>query len=288
MLGAFIQINHIPIGPLALSPLAILLFLFVIAYIFVPIKFRRSQIKGLKQEYTPIEVPELPLEVSHAFQIATPILASLGFQAVGHVALHVARMRQDAYLSFWINRATGDVARIIGIKTPALPVPKITQVVIFWAEFSDRTRIGVTNSSYPSSFPADPKTRAIRCPDIWDITLLYRLHQAQLRHYAPDRKPTVEGFTDIVEVLQREHTETYGRLIQLGYFFLDAAKEQYVPTWKGTFLMTYRFLPPFRQIRKFMHARQTNSALQTLGFGSMKSLHRSQFLPPPLNAAGSV
>ena len=80
--------------------------------------------------------------------------------------------------------------------------------------------------------------------------------------------------------MQNEWTETYQRLIRAGYYSLDETRQRYVPTLKGAFFMTYRLLPPFKQIQKFRRDRLAERTLRELGFGGMEAFRDAQSRPP--------
>lgn len=253
-------------------------------YVFAPLGTRKRQAKSRQQDYISIELPDLPPEVAAEFYANSPILASLGFESIGHVSHHVANTRQNAYISVWVNRATGDTVQIIAVCTPSVVASlKIAKLVTFRTEFTDGTMIGTTNTKTPGVFPPDPKLDSVRCEGIWFVPLLYQIHLARVARNQNGRKPTLDRFQDAATRLQLEFTETYERLIAAGYYAIDATSDKYVPTYKGAFFMCYKLLPPFKQIRKLIRDRKTNRTLQTLGFGNIQALIQSQSASAPPN-----
>ena len=263
-----------------LVPAAIVAYLFIALYVYAPLKIRRNQVKRARELYTPIELPQLPTDVSGAFYVASPTLQACGFHALGHLRHHVGPTGQDSFVSIWVNAALNDSAQIIGICTPSsLASIKAVTLVTFRTEFSDDTSIVTSNTSSLGVFPRDPKVSAIRCPGVRDLALLYRFHRARVERDRNGRQATLQRVKDPVSRMQSEHAETYERLVKAGYYTLNGLSESYVPTLKGAYLMTYRLLPPFKQIQRIRRNALANRTLRQLGFGGLETFRQSQSLP---------
>ncbi len=258
-------------------------------YVYAPIKVRSSQVKDLYTAFFPIELTALPIDVSEVFYAASRALASLRFESVGTVGHHLANTSQDGLVSVWVNRATRDSAQIIGVRTPN-PAGGLLVVtlVTFRTEFTDGTTIATSNNRSTGCFPRNRMVASVSCPGIDDIALLYRFHRARVQRDLGARIATLDDVQDAIWRMEFEHTETFQRLIQAGYFVLDEQQQRYVPTWKGAYLMTYNLLPPFKQIRKFRRDRLADRTLRELGFGGMAAFAQSQSFASPAAAPQQV
>jgi hypothetical protein len=262
---------------LVVIPAALAAYLLVALYVYAPLKVRRKEVKPLDVHFDPVEIPDLPADVSEAFFRASRDLAAAGFRATGTIGRHNAESSSDSFVSVWINPSVSDAAQIIGVLTPSpMGGYKVVTLVTFGTEFTDRTEILTGNSPSPSVFPSDPLASYIRCPGVWDCDLLYRFHQARVRRDARGRIPTLERIIDPVEVMRIEHTQTFERLIAAGYYALNTSARRYEPTLKGAYLMTYKLLPPFKQIQKLRRDRLADRTLRELGFGGLAAFGRSQ------------
>lgn len=280
-------LNGLTVGVIVL--LVIGAYLIGAMYIYAPFKIRRQQIKDVKVDYVPIELPELAPEVAQAFVAATRGLVACGFQALGHLTHYTHKTAQESYVSIWVNPSGVDHAQIIGVCTPSeLQGLRVVTLVTFRTEFTDGTSIVTTSSSSAGVFPRDPKVSAVRCPGIRDFALLYRFHRARVDRDRARRTATLDRVKDARTRMENEWTETYQRLVGAGYYTLDPSRQQYVPTLKGAFLMTYRLLPPFKQIQKFQRDRLAERALRELGFGGMDAFRNAQTLPTGAGAAAAV
>lgn len=258
-------------------------------YVYAPFKIRRKQVKDVKVDYVPIELSELAPEVARAFVEASRRLVACGFRALGHLTHYTHKTAQESYVSIWVNPAGVDHAQIIGVCTPSeLQGLRVATLVTFRTEFTDGTSIVTTSSSSAGVFPRDPKVSAVRCPGIRDFALLYRFHRARVERDRARRTATLDRVKDARTRMENEWTETYQRLIRAGYYTLDPAGQQYVPTLKGAFLMTYRLLRPFKQIQRRKRDRLAERTLRELGFGGMDAFRRAQSLPLGAGAASTV
>jgi hypothetical protein len=249
----------------------------VARYIVVPLKVRSREIKSVHVEYVPIELTELPPEVSQQFFRDAGWLASCGFTALGHVTRFVPNTKQNAFSSIWTNAANLESAQIIGVMTPSkMQGMIIVTLVGFRTEFTDGTFIATSNTPTPTCFPRDPRVNGVRCRDVFDIALLYRFHRARVDRDRGARIPTLERVRDAAGRMVYEHHDAYQRLIAAGYYRLDQAAGNYVPTYKGAYLMTYRLLWPFRQIQIVRRDRLADRMLREFGFGGLMEFQRAQ------------
>jgi hypothetical protein len=270
------------IGPLVevlLLILALPVYLLFALYAYAPFKTKVSQVKRVQELYEPIEISHLPPEVSQAFFEAAPRLASMGFVSIGAVEHQVLKNNQRAFVSIWVKKPEMDFAQVIGVTTynPQVGL-RVETPVTFRTEFTDDTYMVTSTSKFRSVFPVDRRCSAVRCPGFSDFQLLYRLHRARVEQDRGSRAATLHRVQDPVSRLEMEHTETYVRLVKAGYYKLDSEQQRYVPTLKGAFFMTYRLLPPFKQISHFLRWRTTNRTLRRLGFGNLRQFELSQSL----------
>jgi hypothetical protein len=253
-------------------------YLFIAMYLIAPLKVRRQQIQPMVVSFTPILLQQVPVEVASAFVAAQQLLQRSGFQHLGTVTRDVERTGQSSYASVWIHPVRKESSQLLGVLTPKAAVGvKVVTLVTFRAEFSDETAIVTSNSSSPGSFPPDPRIRPIRCPGMKDIALLHRFHQERVRRSVGKRTAVLPHLETVAGRLEWEHTHTYERLVNAGYFRLHESTWQYVPTFRGAYFMTYRLLPPFRQIQKFMRDQNANRELRRCGFGNMQTFIAGQF-----------
>jgi hypothetical protein len=242
-------------------------------YVYAPLKVRRSQIVETEVKFHPIELGNLPPQLAQAICDATPQLASHEFQPIGHVMREKTSLGQLGFVSVWTNLIFRDVAQVIGVLSPGQGALKgalkAVTITVFRTEFTNGSVLVTSNWPKASAHPTDPDEDGVRCPGVLDMELLYRFHRARVEERRGNRTPSLEMVANAVERLQYEHRRTYRRLVAAKYYELDSAGKRYVPTLRGAFLMTYRLLPPFKQIQLFMRRRKADRELRRLGFGGL-------------------
>jgi hypothetical protein len=263
------------------------LYVFGAMYVYAPLKIKRQQVKEMQIDFQPVELSQLPPDIVEAVKVASRGLAQSGFIAVGHLTQRIARTGQEAFVSLWINETTRDSAQIIAVRTPtALGAVSIVTLTTFWTEFTDETGIVTSNSSASGAYPSNPLMSVIRIPRAADVASLYRFHRARVERGQAERIPTLDSSREPLRRMWLEHTQTFERLIKLGYYTIDEVNQTYVPTLKGAYLMTYRLLPPFKQIQKWRKDWLADRTLRELGFGGMDAFRRAQSQPAaPISAA---
>lgn len=77
--------------------------------------------------------------------------------------------------------------------------------------------------------------------------------------------------------MQNERAKTYSRWQAAGYYSFDETAGSYTPTFKGAYLMTWKVLPPFKQLQQIKSWLRTDRIIRELGFGGIRSFYRSGF-----------
>jgi hypothetical protein len=201
-----------------------------------------------------------------------------GFRSLGLLQHRVQSQTaaQESFVSSWVNDRHGDSAHIIGARARHRSgASRVARLVTYKTEFSDGTSIRTSNSTSPSIWPADERVSSIICSKIYDLERLYYFHRARVERDVGGRSPTLESLNEPASYMQREYIDTFERLIRAGYYTFDEASSCFVPTFKGCFLMTWKLLPPFRQIQSVRKWLQADHSLRELGFGGMRAFKQS-------------
>jgi hypothetical protein len=84
-----------------------------------------------------------------------------------------------------------------------------------------------------------------------------------------------------IKHFEEKERRTIQRAIDGGYYRLDEQKDRYRLTLKGTYLLTWKLLPPFKQIRLRLNARKARVEMSLIP----PALLQSPKTPPPPLAA---
>ena len=265
--------------------IAVLLYAFntLYKYIYAPFKIRQSQRQPGTVSYQACEITDLPAHITPHFLRTVPPLASAGFVTQGCATRMIPETHLESYVSLWVNQKLQDTAQIITVVVrPAGGTTKVVNSTLFRTEFTDETSIITTNSGSGGVFPRDPNVAGISSPALQDIGELYRLHRARVAYHRGSRKPTIPVFKDATASLQNEHHKTFERLITARYYDYDPASDEYIPTMRGAFLMTYKMLTPFKQIQK---RRKQTAAVKEMRRVGFERLAPQPAVVPPTEAA---
>jgi hypothetical protein len=239
----------------------------VLLYIVAPIRVRSQQIKPLKAKYESLDAEQLPQEFSATFRDASDVLQRCGFLSAGVATRLDSQIGQASFVELFINAGHNDSAQVIAVRTPRPSAPaRLTALLTFRTEFTDGTVIVTTNSATGSCFPPDPQIDSVRWRGCADLERLYQFHRARVKRDSGTRRATLKDVTSTVQRLENEHVRTFNRLTAACYFVVDEPGARFIPTIKGAFLMTYRLLPPWKQLNQYIKDRRAGRVREELGF----------------------
>ena len=121
----------------------------------------------------------------------------------------------------------------------------------FSSELNDHTEIATANSTNPSLPINSDQYREIILPDIWDIELLYKIHRFSLEQSFGNQVFWLPETDNAIEAIQYTLLKPARALEQMGLLRLDAGRHKYVPTLKGSYLMTWQELWPLKWLRQY-------------------------------------
>jgi uncharacterized protein DUF4253 len=158
-----------------------------------------------------------------------------------------------------------DLAVLLGV-SPALRPERGACSVELVAWFEGDRSLTVQNSPIPGAFaPVTGRDRA-RFRTVRDPARLYRIYQALLaRRYGAARRAAPDYRTDPPSFLAAAMSRELRQQVGTGYFRLDSAADVYRPTWKGAWLMCWKLLQPFRDIREWLSDQRARALLRELG-----------------------
>jgi hypothetical protein len=169
-----------------------------------------------------------------------------------------------SFVTVLTNAASRDVAMAAALYTSQAAAARRVSYTEFIANLSDGRQLLTNNSATPSVFPPVPTKTLTRLPQVKDPVRLYRVHEllARRERAAKQPLPTDANFAGrLSEAMARSMDEQ----LRTGYMCFDAADGVYRPTWKGAVLMSWKLLPPWRQIRQARMGLEATRLLGELG-----------------------
>ena len=121
-----------------------------------------------------------------------------------------------------------------------------------------------SNVASPSLFPPDPAIASVRWRGMRDVATLYRFHLARVERLRGGR--TIKLFHDPMQYVLDGNRRTMRRMVEKGYFVLDAGAGVYRKTLKGC-LLTYRMFWPWKGFIASRFDRTFRAELAICGMG---------------------
>jgi hypothetical protein len=122
---------------------------------------------------------------------------------------------------------------------------------VFRTQLPGGMEVVTTNSTVASVFSRPRTTFACQLPQWTDLPTLYRAHQAHLTLRSGGAEPIPTEVSG--SYVEHYETRTLEKQCELGVH--RRAGEKYRPTLRGAFLMTWRLLPPLKQLRASANQR---------------------------------
>lgn len=154
------------------------------------------------------------------------------------------------------------VALLVLAKVPGLAQEVHQSVIEFSTRLETGETIDTTNRDNADPFPQPESKDVFRCPILEDPGDLYQVHRARLDGRRLTEKTRIEEGEE-AEAISKSMAEEVEWAARLGYFSLSG--ENYVPTWKGALLMTWRELWPLKQLQQKKFESEAKAFVEGLG-----------------------
>jgi len=201
-------------------------------------------------------------------------IQQLGFELTGYFGLVGQMTNVNAFFAYLVHRRNGDAAIVSGLYSKQ---GMHFRMVEFATRFTDQSSLTTGNSRILGVYSRPLQKPVYHFPWIQDPARLYQLHQLLMMQNKPGlAKDFIQPGTEaerICDSLRREMSDQ----IAPGILRLDSTGNRYRPTLKGAFLMCWKMLPPFKQIRsaqKRSKARKIENSL--LGTATPTQIHPAQ------------
>jgi hypothetical protein len=235
----------------------------LLPYVVGPILIRRSVTQKLDPDLVPFppDHPSLPADVAQHFREATRQLVEAGFEVLTGFGLPRQTPRVRAVLILFANRVTKEAAMATAMYGDLPDGPQLqTAYVEIISLFRDGALVQTNNSRVLGAFPKRPGVFTTQFPQVHNIARLVTLHRALVERYGGVGEKRLrldeEFHGDARAYLAACMREELERQVPNGYMFLSESEGLFRPTWKGAFLMTWKQLFPFKQLREAYRDRR--------------------------------
>jgi hypothetical protein len=247
------------------EPLLILLLLVILVpYLLGPIKVRNDVTISADPKILPFppEDPSLPAEVAGYFHNVSESLHPLGFDVATGLAVPSATPQVKLVVLVFANRKEK-----IFSYTAAFFVGKHLKAteLLFSTRWTDGTVVMTQNCPTLGVFGPRPGFVKHSLPMVTDAARLYRIHLALEERHGGDGPRVLrldeECQGDAAAYLARTMIEEVQNEVENGNYYLSEAEGVYRMTWKGAFLMTWKQLPPFINVRMWQRMSKARRVL---------------------------
>ena len=180
---------------------------------------------------------------------------------------HVPKMKY--YQTLFINRATGHMALgTVIYRKKGESLVMILKCLEFLTQFADGHKVETTNVKMAAGFPPSTVRKVFRLPQLQDPYQLYEVHRILVSRSDTGAGRFVPPVGSENVFLVGEINQEMERLVSVGWFCHHEKYHSYRPTWKGSFLMTWKQLWPVKQIRLARIRKAAHNLLGTLGYSA--------------------
>lgn len=216
----------------------------LLSYTLGPFLIWRQQKLQTVFAFEPLAWDSFLAERNAVFQGHAAALEELGFTRVGASTL------RDSHSTSWFGLYWSAEYRLAAmIVSIDNPVQALTYLE-FSQKYSDGSILNVSNSHMLGAYPDTARKITLLCPALQQAEALLAAQQ-QIRQslvsgsYLPVDYPVESGFAEVERLLQQESDSLVQR--GLAHEAIDADGKRALTFW-GALVMTYRQLPPWRQL----------------------------------------
>lgn len=211
----------------------------------------------------------LPASAREYFDRAYAALTADGFQYVATIGLPDMVPNVRTIFAVYTQRESGDLAMSAIIVGDGGMMSELkTSYVEFVRRYDDDIVVQTNNSRQLSSFKSLPGEHTAKFWDVSDLRRLYQLHCKLAEKFRQRGRPVNALLSrhggDAAEfVAQTVLHDTFQKQIATGY--LAACPEGFRPTPIGAWIMTWKELFPFKQLRMRSEKSKADRLLAELG-----------------------
>jgi hypothetical protein len=178
----------------------------------------------------------------------TPSMAALGFVVTAYLRDSEMLRGYEMYLAHWTNRACGQSAALIVLSGPAGIVARATSMQ-FKTRLANGTTVVTDNSNQARILVFEQDYHLLQFPDVDDPAELYQLHLwHEERRLDPKLPRFLPAEQKLLDNMKREIKRTFSTQVAAGR--MKERNGRYHHTLENAFRLTWKHLPPFRQIAK--------------------------------------
>jgi len=243
----------------------ILIGLLIFPFVFLPIitfcSHRLNANPRIEQIHPGKDV--VPVEFWDVARDAIDDLAGSGFKLKGHLRMSGWVSSAVTYYAVLENQMHCAIARLAVVFVQTKLVSRVSAMLAFTTEFASGSEVLTANNKELVTQPGSAQATVLWLPEVREADELYHYHQQAVQKcgFNGNAMPTEQ---EPVEYLRRLAEKEVARSVKYGYYRLDSRSKKYRPTLKGAALLSWKLLPPIKNLRQAWRKYQTNKLLRKL------------------------
>ena len=232
-------------------------------YVLGPVLVHQRQRQSARPTLEPFDQARhlLTPQLASAIQQNVASLERAGYHVVADLFRSEGATRMRVIL---MDCGAADLALVVGVSPAQKPERGVCTVELV-ARFDANRSVTVQNTPIPGAFAPVAGRDKERFRNERDPGRLVRIFEALVAHrYGALRRVPADYRNDPDGFLAASMARELRQQVDTGYFQLDTAADAYRPTWKGAWLMCWKLLQPFRDIREWRSDRRASALLREL------------------------
>lgn len=249
--------------------LIVIILLVATPYVVAPLRVHQRQRQNPRPTLEPFDTGKhlVTPQLINAMRQSVASLGAAGFTTLADLFRADQSTRMRVIL---MDTAAEDLALVLGA-TPILKPERGVASVELVARFEGERSLSVSNAPIAGVFASVPGREKVRLQQVRDPVRLYRIYQALVAHqYGAARRAPPDYRGDPSGFLGASMVRELRQQVDTGYLRLDGAEDAYRPTWKGAFLMCWKLLQPFRDIRQWLADRRVRTLFRASGLDELE------------------
>lgn len=192
-------------------------------------------------------------------------LSPYGFKVRGHFRMDERGPGIVPFITILENQKERDIVRLVVAFVPSKKASRPQPVFVVSSEFLAGKELVTANNRILSGLPMPKDRLTLWLPDVRDARELYRIHQ-QAAHALGfgEKRSVLDDARNPSGYLEAFSQGEIARWIELGYYKPDGTGEEARITWKGAIQITWKQIPPVKELYERWRRYQTNKLLQKL------------------------
>ncbi len=220
-----------------------LFYFIIIFYIITPLVVRTKQRIPEIYKLHPLTLEEFSLKIDDTYKAKDEHIRKSG--CIYCTSAYFSTMKTETIFSIYHHPTYSFTISLVSILNPNVPPLLYMEVSQL---FDDNTILNLTNSPLIGAFPKSPRKKTFHYPEINDIDTLIEKTNLIVNHYLTSKKPVTITQGEELKEIEYLMNEELREVMDKGYIERTSTNGVRMLTFKGTYLMTWKMMWPFKQL----------------------------------------